>query len=59
VLISYLVANGIMIPHDWLDLFPFWPQALLPHVGFHFVMSSALCGAGHSLGQMVLFRLVQ
>jgi DHA2 family multidrug resistance protein len=59
VLTSYLVANGIMIPMTgWISARFGRKRYFLASVAV-FVLSSGLCGAAHSLDQMVLFRLIQ
>jgi MFS transporter, DHA2 family, multidrug resistance protein len=59
VLTSYLVANGIMIPMTgWISSRFGRKRYFLTSV-FIFVIASGLCGAAESLGQMVLFRLMQ
>ncbi|HKV53997.1 MAG TPA: DHA2 family efflux MFS transporter permease subunit [Candidatus Binataceae bacterium] len=59
VLTSYLVANGIMIPlTGWISARFGRKRYFLTSV-FTFVVASALCGAARSLGQMVVFRLIQ
>jgi DHA2 family multidrug resistance protein len=59
VVTSYLVANGIMIPMTgWISArFGRKRYFLFSVTGF--VLASAACGAAQSLGQMVLFRLLQ
>ncbi|HUN59834.1 MAG TPA: DHA2 family efflux MFS transporter permease subunit [Candidatus Binataceae bacterium] len=59
VLTSYLVANGVMIPMTgWISSRFGRKRYFLTSV-FVFVAASALCGAAHTLDQMVLFRLIQ
>src|ERR1700734_192616 len=59
VLTSYLLANGIMIPlTGWISSRFGRKRYFLTSV-FIFVIASGLCGAAESLGQMVLFRLMQ
>jgi DHA2 family multidrug resistance protein len=59
VLTSYLVANGIMIPMTgWISSRFGRKRYFLTSV-FIFVAASALCGAASTLGEMVVFRLVQ
>ncbi len=59
VLTSYLVANGIMIPMTgWISARFGRKRYFLASVTV-FVAASALCGAAATLGQMVLFRLIQ
>ena len=59
VLTSYLVANGIMIPMTgWISSRFGRKRYFLTSVAT-FVTASAACGAARSLGQMVLFRLLQ
>jgi MFS transporter, DHA2 family, multidrug resistance protein len=59
VVTSYLVANGIMIPMTgWISArFGRNRYFLLSVTGF--VLASAACGAARTLGQMVVFRLLQ
>ena len=59
VLTSYIVAAAIMTPlTGWLaDRFGRKPLFLVSIVGF--TLASALCGMAQSLGQIVLFRLLQ
>ena len=59
VLTSYLVANGIMIPMTgWISARFGRKRYFLLSVMI-FVAASALCGAARTLGQMVVFRLLQ
>src|ERR1700680_2472296 len=59
VVTSYLVANGIMIPMTgWISSRFGRKRYFLASVTT-FVIASAACGAAHSLGQIVLFRLAQ
>ncbi|MGH8014004.1 MAG: DHA2 family efflux MFS transporter permease subunit, partial [Candidatus Binataceae bacterium] len=59
VLTSYLVANGIMIPMTgWISSRFGRKRYFLTSV-FIFVGASALCGAARTLGEMVVFRLIQ
>jgi len=59
VLTSYLVANGVMIPMTgWISSRFGRKRYFLLSMGV-FVGASALCGAAHSLTQMVIFRLLQ
>jgi DHA2 family multidrug resistance protein len=59
VLTSYLVANGVMIPlTGWISARFGRKRYFLTSVVV-FVGASALCGAAESLGQMVVFRLIQ
>ena len=59
VLTSYLVANGVMIPMTgWISSRFGRKRYFLFSMGL-FVAASALCGAAHSLSQMVSFRLLQ
>lgn len=59
VLTSYLVANGVMIPMTgWISSRFGRKRYFLTSV-LVFVCASALCGAARSLGQMVVFRLIQ
>jgi len=59
VVTSYLVANGIMIPMTgWISSRFGRKRYFLISVTV-FVMTSALCGWAQSLGQMVVFRLLQ
>ena len=59
VLTSYLVANGIMIPlTGWISV-RFGRKRYFLFSVVVFVLSSGLCGAANSLGQIVVFRLVQ
>src|SRR5215469_8925642 len=59
VVTSYLVANGIMIPMTgWISARAGRKRYFLKSV-FVFVAASVLCGAAHSLIQIVIFRLIQ
>jgi MFS transporter, DHA2 family, multidrug resistance protein len=59
VVTSYLVANGIMIPMTgWISA-RFGRRRYFMLSLFSFICASALCGAARSLGQMIVFRLVQ
>ena len=59
VLTSYIVANSIMIPMTgWISARVGRKRYFLPSV-CAFVAASTLCGAARTLGQMVLFRLLQ
>jgi len=59
VLTSYLVANAVVIPMSgWLARFIGRKRYLLYSLAL-FTLSSMLCGAATSLGQIVLFRIVQ
>jgi len=59
VVTSYLVANGIMIPMTgWISA-RFGRKRYFMLSLFSFICASALCGAARSLGQMIVFRLVQ
>lgn len=59
ILTSYLIASGIVIPS--VDFF----SKLLGRKNFYvisillFTIASFLCGTAHSLGQMVLYRILQ
>ncbi len=56
---SYLVANGIVIPMTaWISS-RFGRKRYFVVSVFTFVAASALCGAAQSLGQIVVFRLIQ
>jgi DHA2 family multidrug resistance protein len=59
VLTSYIVAAAIMTPlTGWLaDRYGRKPLFLVSIIGF--TLASALCGAAQSLGQIVVFRLLQ
>jgi DHA2 family multidrug resistance protein len=59
VLTSYIVAAAIMTPlTGWIaDRFGRKPLFLASIIGF--TLASALCGMAQSLGQIVLFRLLQ
>src|ERR1700731_916509 len=59
VVTSYLVANGIMIPMTGWISSRFGRKRYFMTSVATFVAASAACGAAGSLGQMVLFRLVQ
>ncbi len=59
VLTSYLVANGIMIPMTGWISSRFGRKRYFLFSVFTFVAASGLCGAARSLGQMVVFRLIQ
>ncbi len=59
VLTSYLVSNGIMIPMTgWISSRFGRKRYFLISVAV-FVLASGLCGAAQSLGEMVVFRLLQ
>jgi MFS transporter, DHA2 family, multidrug resistance protein len=59
IVTSYLVANGIMIPlTGWISA-RFGRKRYFMASVFTFVCASALCGAAQTLGQMVVFRLIQ
>jgi len=59
VVTSYLVANGVMIPMTgWISARFGRKRYFLTSVAM-FVGASTLCGAAHSLDQIVLFRLLQ
>ncbi len=59
VLTSYIVAAAIMTPlTGWLaDRYGRKPLFLVSIIGF--TLASALCGAAQSLGQIVVFRVLQ
>src|SRR5579863_1829980 len=59
VLTSYLVANGVMIPMTGWISSRFGRKRYFLSSVLVFVSASALCGAARSLGQMVVFRLLQ
>jgi MFS transporter, DHA2 family, multidrug resistance protein len=59
VLTSYLVANGVMIPMTGWISSRFGRKRYFLFSVFVFVLASAFCGAARSLGQMVVFRLLQ
>ncbi len=59
VLTSYLVSNGIMIPMTGWISSRFGRKRYFITSIVVFVASSAMCGAAHSLTQMVVFRLIQ
>ncbi len=59
VVTSYLVANGIMIPMTgWISA-RFGRKRYFILSLLSFVCASAVCGAAQSLGEMIVFRLVQ
>ena len=59
VVTSYLVANGIMIPMTgWISA-RFGRKRYFMLSLFAFVGASTLCGAAQSLGQIIIFRLIQ
>ena len=59
VLTSYIVANSIMIPMTgWISARVGRKRYFLTSV-CTFVVASALCGAARTLGEIVLFRLLQ
>ena len=59
VLTSYLVANAIILPATgWLSSF-FGRKRLLLTCTIIFTVSSALCGAAHSLGFLIVARIIQ
>jgi MFS transporter, DHA2 family, multidrug resistance protein len=59
VITSYLVANGIMIPMTGWISGRFGRKRYFLTSVLLFLIASALCGAARSLGQMVIFRLMQ
>src|SRR5712664_2290248 len=59
VVTSYLVANGIMIPMTGWISSRFGRKRYFLISVLLFLIASALCGAARSLGQMVIFRLMQ
>jgi MFS transporter, DHA2 family, multidrug resistance protein len=59
VLTSYLVANGVMLPMTGWISSRFGRKRYFLFSMAAFVGASALCGAAHSLAQMVGFRLLQ
>ena len=59
VLTSYVIASAIMTaPVGWLAA-RFGRKQLFVTCLVGFVMTSMMCGAAQSLGQMVLFRILQ
>jgi DHA2 family multidrug resistance protein len=59
VLTSYIVANAIILPiTGWLANF-LGRKRLLMTVVTGFTLSSALCGAAHSLPALIIFRVLQ
>src|SRR5579864_1345914 len=59
VLTSYIVANSIMIPMTgWISARIGRKRYFLISV-LGFVVASAMCGAARTLGEIVLFRLLQ
>lgn len=59
VLTSYIVANAIILPiTGWLANY-LGRKRLLMMVITGFTLSSALCGAAHSLPALILFRILQ
>jgi DHA2 family multidrug resistance protein len=59
VLTSYTVANSIMIPMTgWISARVGRKRYFLTSV-FAFMVASAMCGAAQSLGEIVVFRLLQ
>jgi MFS transporter, DHA2 family, multidrug resistance protein len=59
VLTSYLVANAMVLPlSGWLSGFLGRKRFYMTCV-FLFTLSSALCGMAQSLGQLILFRVLQ
>lgn len=59
ILTSYLIASGIIIPMvDWFSRV-FGRKNFLILSIIIFTIASMLCGMAHSLGQMVLFRILQ
>ena len=59
VLTSYLVANAIILPASaWFSSFFGRKRVLLTCIAL-FTLSSVLCGIAASLGQLILFRVLQ
>lgn len=59
VLTSYLIASGIVIPMvDWFSRLFGRKNFLLISI-IIFTIASMLCGMAHTLGEMVLFRILQ
>ena len=59
VLTSYLAANAIILPiTGWLSAHLGRRNYFLMSIGI-FTLSSALCGLAGSLGQLILFRIIQ
>lgn len=59
ILTSYIVANGIMIPLTGWTSARFGRKRYFICSVVVFVIASGLCGAAMSLGQIVVFRLLQ
>ncbi|MGH7907203.1 MAG: DHA2 family efflux MFS transporter permease subunit, partial [Candidatus Binataceae bacterium] len=59
VLTSYVIANGIMIPMTGWISSRFGRKRYFMLSVTVFIIASALCGMAQSLGEMVLFRLLQ
>src|ERR1700740_1776845 len=59
VLTSYIVSSAIMIPLSGWLADRYGRKKILAASVIAFTVSSALCGVAQSLGQIVLFRLLQ
>src|ERR1700730_9442614 len=59
VLTGYIVANSIMIPMTgWISARVGRKRYFLTSI-FTFVVASAMCGAAQTLGEIVVFRILQ
>jgi len=59
ILTSYIVANGVMIPlTGWISTRLGRKRYFISSVVL-FVIASGACGAARTLGQMVIFRIIQ
>ena len=59
VITSYLAANAFILPiTGWLSAHPGRRNYFLASIAI-FTLSSLLCGLAGSLGQLILFRVIQ